>query len=65
LLVTIGAAKGSEIAYPSALIMSILTLFVSTPEPEHYSLVSQGLTIPALTFTIGSAIQLATITSVS
>jgi hypothetical protein len=65
LLVAIGAARGSEIAYPTALIMSILTLFVSVPQPEHYSLVSQGLTFAALTFVIGSIIQLATIISVS
>jgi hypothetical protein len=65
LLVAIAAAKGSEIAYPSALVMSMLTLFVSLPQPEHYSLVSQGLTFAALTFIIGSVIQLATIFSVS
>jgi hypothetical protein len=65
LLVAIGVARGFEIAYPSALILSILTLFVSVPQPEHYSLVSQGLTFAALTFIIGSVIQLATIFSVS
>lgn len=65
LLVAIEAARGKEIAYPSALVMSILTLFVSVPQPEHYSLASQGFTVVTLTFIIGSAIQVATIISVA
>jgi hypothetical protein len=63
LVVAIEAARGREIAYPSALIMSILTLVVSLPQPEHYSLATQGFTLAALTFIIGSAIQIATIIS--
>ena len=65
LVVAIEAARGREIAYPSALIMSILTLVVSLPQPEHYSLATQGFTLTALTFIIGSAIQMATIISVA
>src|SRR5438309_9789611 len=65
LVVAIEAARGREIAYPSAVIMSILTLVVSLPQPEHYSLATQGSTLAALTFIIGSAIQIATIISVT
>src|SRR5713101_9113916 len=65
LLIGIEVARGREIAYPAALVMSTLTLFVSLPQPEHYSLVAQGFTVAALTFIIGSAIQVATIISVA
>ncbi len=65
LLVAIEVARGREIAYPAALIMSTLTLVVSLPQPEHYLLVAQGFTLAGLTFVIGSVIQLATIISVS
>jgi len=65
LVVAIEAARGREITYPSAVIMSILTLAVSLPQPEHYSLATQGFTLAALTFIIGSAIQIATIISVA
>ena len=63
--VAIEAARGREIAYPSAVIMSIPTLVVSLPQPEHYSLATQGFTLAASTFIIGSAIQIATIISVT
>ena len=65
LFVAIEAARGREIAYPSAVIMSILTLVVSLPQPEHYSLAAHGFTLAALTLIIGSAIQVATIISVA
>lgn len=65
LVVAIEAARGHETAYPSALVLSILTLVVSFPQPEHYSLATQGFTLAALTFIIGSAIQIATIVSVA
>ena len=35
LVVAIGASVGREVAYPSALALSILTLLVSLPRPEH------------------------------
>jgi len=61
LVVAIAVARERELAYPSALVMSILTLVVSLPQPEHYSLFAQGLTLAALTFIVGSAVQGATI----
>jgi hypothetical protein len=38
LLVAIVVATGSEKAYIAALVLSIVTLAVSLPQPEHYSL---------------------------
>src|SRR5882762_2080003 len=38
---------------------------VSFPQPERYSLATQGFTLAASTFIIGSAIQIATIISVA
>jgi hypothetical protein len=64
LLVAIGAARGREIAYPAALVMSVMTLLVSLPQPEHFSLVTQGFTLASLTFILGTVIQLSTIISV-
>ncbi len=60
-IVAIEVARGLELAYPSALVMSILTLMVSLPQPEHYSLLAQGLTLASLTLVIGSAVQGVTI----
>ncbi len=62
--VAIAAAHGREIAYPSALILSLLTLSVSIPQPEHYSLVSAGLTVASLTFISGSVLQVGVIMSI-
>ncbi len=59
--VAIGASVGREVAYPSALALSLLTLLVSLPQPEHYSLLSGGLTLAALTFIVGSAVQVGVI----
>ncbi len=61
LLVAIGASVDRELAYPSALGLSLLTLLVSLPQPEHYSLLSGGLTLAALTFIVGSAVQVGVI----
>ncbi len=61
LLVAIGASVGRELAYPSALALSLLTLLFSLPQPEHYSLVSGGLTLAAVTFILGSAVQVGVI----
>ena len=62
-LVAIEAARGRQVAYPSALALSLLTLLVSFPQPEHYSLVNAGLTAASLTFIAGSAVQVAVIIS--
>lgn len=51
------AAAGRRIAYPLAFVLSILTLVVSLPQPEHYSYVEAGLSLASSTFIVGSALQ--------
>ena len=57
LLVAIGVATGRDKAYPPALVLSIVTLAVSLPQPEHYSLADAGPTLASLTFIAGSLLQ--------
>ncbi len=59
LLVAIGVAKGQELAYPMAFVLSLLSLTVSLPQPEHYSFASQGKWLATFTFTTGSVLQAA------
>jgi len=56
-LVAIGLATGRDKAYPPALVLSIVTLAVSLPQPEHYSLTDAGPTLASLTFMAGSLLQ--------
>jgi hypothetical protein len=65
LIVAVAVAKGLRIAYPSSLVLAILTLAVSLPRPEHSSLVQAGLTLASLTFIAGSVLQIAVILTVS
>jgi hypothetical protein len=65
LLVALGVAKGRDKAYPSALVLSIVTLAVSLPQPEHYSLADAGLTLASLTFIAGSLLQIGVIVLVT
>lgn len=51
------AAVGRRIAYPLAFVLSILTLAVSLPQPEHYSYVAAGLSLASSTFIVGSVLQ--------
>ena len=55
------AATGHKIAYPLAFALSILTLAVSLPQPEHQSFVEAGVSLASATFLIGSVLQLALI----
>jgi hypothetical protein len=57
LLVAIGVTTGRDKAYPLALVLSIVTLAVSLPQPEHYSLADAGPTLASLTFMAGSLLQ--------
>ena len=61
LFVAVLAWKGQTVAYPLALILAILTLAVSLPQPEHYSYVEAGFSLASSTFLIGSALQIALI----
>ena len=60
-LVAIGVATGRDKAYPPALVLSIVTLAVSLPQPEHYSLADAGPTLASLTFIAGSLLQVGVI----
>ncbi len=61
LVVAVAVATGRGKAYPAALILSILTLAVSLPQPEHYSLAEAGPTLASLTFIAGSVLQVGVI----
>jgi hypothetical protein len=65
LIAAVAIARGLKMAYPLSLVLAILTLVVSLPRPEHYSLVQAGLTPASLTFIAGSALQVAVILTVS
>jgi hypothetical protein len=58
LLVAVAVANGREKAYPPALVLSIASLTVSLPQPEHYSLADGGLKLASLTFISGSLLQI-------
>jgi len=60
-LVAAAVASGRQAAYPFALVLAIITLFVSLPQPEHYAFLSTGFLLAGMTFLIGSALQLALI----
>jgi hypothetical protein len=59
LLVAIGIATGHRVLYPVVAILAVVTLLVSLPQPEHYSYVMAGLSLPMLTFLLGSVLQIA------
>lgn len=61
LIVAIAVWKGRSKAYPAALILAIVTLAVSLPQPQHLSLAEAGLTLASLTFIIGSILQVSVI----
>jgi len=65
LIVAVAIAKGVKIAYPLGLVLAILTLAASLPQPEHYSLVQAGLSPASLTYIAGSVLQIAVILTVS
>ena len=58
-LVAVLTATGHRIAYVLAFALSLLTLVVSVPQPEHQSFVMAGLSLASATFLFGSALQLA------
>ena len=60
-VVAVGVATGHDKAYPPALVLSIATLAVSLPQPEHYSMVKAGATLASLTFIAGALLQIGVI----
>jgi hypothetical protein len=61
LVVAIAVATGRDKAYPAALVLSVVTLAVSLPQPAHYSLAEAGPTLASLTFITGSVLQVGVI----
>jgi len=58
LITAIAVARGHEGAYKIVLILAIITLLVSLPQPEHYAFVSEGINLASMTFVAGSIFQL-------
>ena len=46
-----------RVAYPLVMVLAVLTLVVSLPQPEHYSLVNPEQAVAGATFLVGSATQ--------
>jgi hypothetical protein len=65
LVVAITVATGRSKAYTAALVLSIITLAVSIPQPEHYSLADAGPTLSSLTFITGSVLQVGVIVTIA
>lgn len=61
LIVAFAVWKGHSRAYLAALILAIVTLAVSLPQPEHLSLAEAGPTLASFTFILGSALQVGVI----
>jgi len=57
-MVAVTVACRREIAYPFALVLAVLTLLVSLPQPTHYEFLSAGFLLAGMTFLLGSALQL-------
>jgi hypothetical protein len=60
-LVAVAVATGRKIAYRAVFVLSLLTLLVSVPQPEHYSFAEEGMLLATFTFAVGSALQIALI----
>jgi hypothetical protein len=57
LIVAAAVWTGHTRAYPAALVLAVVTLGVSLPQPEHLSLTEAGPTLASLTFIAGSLLQ--------
>ena len=62
LVVGIAVALRKDVAYPMSLVLAVLTLAVSLPQPEHYMF---GLSVASLTFITGSVLQVGVMVSVT
>jgi len=59
------AAKHHMFSYPLAFVLSILTLAVSLPQPEHQAFVYAGPSLASVTFLTGSVLQVALLVLIS
>jgi hypothetical protein len=57
----VGVATGRDGGYPPALVLSIATLVVSLPQPEHNSFTNAGPNLASLTFIAGTLLQIGVI----
>lgn len=57
----IAVYKNVRIAYFASIILAVLTLVVSLPQPEHYSF---GLSLATITFLAGSVLQIGVMVAV-
>ena len=56
--VALAIATHHDAAYPVALILAVLTLLVSLPQPEHYAYMQAGFSLASATFATGSVLQI-------
>jgi hypothetical protein len=63
-VVALAVATGHKRAYWAALILAAVTLFVSLPQPEHYSYVEAGISLASITFIAGGVLQIALLVSI-
>jgi len=56
-MTAIAIMRHHEGAYKVAFLLAILTLIVSLPQPEHYTIVSEGINLASVTFIVGSILQ--------
>ncbi len=62
LVVGLAVALHKNIAYPVSLVLAVLTLAISLPQPEYYMF---GLSVASLTLIAGSVLQVGVIVSVT
>jgi hypothetical protein len=65
LIVGIAVRRGRAVAYQISLVLAVLTLGVSAPQPEHAGLLQSGFSLASLTLVAGSVLQVGVIFSVS
>lgn len=58
LIAAIFVWRGYAKAYPVVLVLAVLTLAVSLPQPAHYAFVTNTQILAASTFIVGSALQI-------
>lgn len=61
----VAARRGIAMAYPVSLILAVLTLAVSIPQPEHAALLMTGPGLASVTLVAGSALQVMIIVTAS
>jgi hypothetical protein len=55
---SLGVAKGYRWSYYIIMVLAVLVLVVSLPQPEHYAFATTGQAVPFLIFAAGSVMQI-------